>query len=194
MMTRQEPGFSSRSLRRSLSPRALWLLVVSALIALLLVVTQSADVANRVRLAQAGQSLTEALLLRQRTGDLPGGPGAPGIYALARAAGEGAGTAAVRRGEIERGELHALLAVHARELLGGVGSEGVAPEAALLGVPQHRLRIVRPNQHQVEATEALSHRVQLDIASLRHGSGVERRDLVVRDIGGAHEAGGVGDV
>lgn len=102
MTTLQKPSSSTRSDRRSLSPRSLWLLIVSALIAVLLVVTQSANVANRVRLAQAGQSLAGALLLRQRTGDLPGGPGAPAIYALARAAGEGAGTAAVRRGEIER--------------------------------------------------------------------------------------------
>jgi tetratricopeptide (TPR) repeat protein len=80
-----------------------WLLAASASIILLLVLTQSTNVANRVRLAQAGQPLAEALLLRQRTGDLPGGPAVPGIYALARAAGEVTGTAALRRGDVERG-------------------------------------------------------------------------------------------
>jgi tetratricopeptide (TPR) repeat protein len=99
-------------------------LAASALIVVLLVITQSANVADRVRLAQAGQPLAEALLLRQRTGDLPGGPGAPGIYALARAAGEGAGTAAVRRGEIER-ELR-LAAEALADLPGGQRLSGIA--------------------------------------------------------------------
>jgi tetratricopeptide (TPR) repeat protein len=98
--------------------------VVSALLVVLLVVTQSANVANRLRLAQAGQPLAEALLLRQRTGDLPHGPGAPGIYALARAAGEGAGTAAVRRGEIERGLRQAAQALAGRP--GGQRLQGIA--------------------------------------------------------------------
>jgi tetratricopeptide (TPR) repeat protein len=80
-----------------------WLWAASGLLVGLLIITQSAGVANRVRLAQAGQPLSEALLLRQRTGYLPAGPGAPGIYALARSAGEGAGGAAVRRVEIEQG-------------------------------------------------------------------------------------------
>ncbi|HSN74020.1 MAG TPA: tetratricopeptide repeat protein, partial [Anaerolineae bacterium] len=105
MTISQEPSSPTRAARAnrlSLRAGSLWLLAASALIVILLVITQSANVADRVRLARAGQPLAEALLLRQRTGDLPGGPGAPGIYALARAAGEGAGTAAVRRGEIER--------------------------------------------------------------------------------------------
>ena len=101
-----------------------WLLILSAVTLLLVVVAQSANVTNRVRLAQAGQSLAGALLLRQRTGDLPGGPGAPGIYALARAAGEGAGTAAVRRGEIER-DLRAAAEALA-DLPGGQRLRGVA--------------------------------------------------------------------
>ncbi len=92
------PG-NSRSWRSG----SLWLLAASVLLLVLLLITQAANVAGQVRLAQAGQPLAEALLLRQRTGDLPGGPGAPGIYALARAAGEGAGSAAVRRVEIDRG-------------------------------------------------------------------------------------------
>ncbi len=80
-----------------------WLLLLSALALLLLLVTQAGRVAGQARLAQAGQPLAEALLLRARTGDLPGGPGTPGIYALARDAGEGAGPAAVRRVEIDQG-------------------------------------------------------------------------------------------
>jgi tetratricopeptide (TPR) repeat protein len=110
----------SRSVRRS----SLWLLAVSGLLLLLLILTQAAAVAGRVRLAQAGQPLVEALLLRQRTGDLPGGPGAPGIFALGRAAGEGAGSAAVRRVEIDRG-----LRVAAAALAGAPGGqrlEGIA--------------------------------------------------------------------
>jgi tetratricopeptide (TPR) repeat protein len=101
-----------------------WLLAASAALLLLLVITQSANVTSRVRLAQAGQTLAEALLLRQRSGDLPGGPGAPGIYALARAAGEGAGTAAVRRAEIERGLRQAAEALAG--LPGGQRLEGIA--------------------------------------------------------------------
>jgi len=103
---------------------AFWLLILSAVTLLLMVATQSANVANRVRLAQAGQSLAAGLLLRQRTGDLPGGPGAPGIYALARASGEGAGTAAVRRGEIERDLRVAAEAL--ADLPGGQRLRGVA--------------------------------------------------------------------
>lgn len=100
-----------------------WLLILSAVTLLLMLAMQSANVANRVRLAQAGQSLAGVLLLRQRTGDLPGGPGAPGIYALARAAGEGAGSAAVRRGEIERalrGATEALTDVPGGQRLRGI--------------------------------------------------------------------------
>lgn len=102
----------------------LWLLAASALLLLLLAVTQAANVAGRVRLAQAGQPLVGALLLRQRSGDLPGGPGAPGIYALARPAGEGAGAAAVRRVEIDQGLRTA--AASLAGLPGGQRLEGVA--------------------------------------------------------------------
>lgn len=101
-----------------------WLLGASLLLLLLLVMTQAAQVAGRVRLAQAGRPLAGALLLRQRTGDLPGGPGAPGIYALARTAGEGAGTAAVRRVEIDEKLRQA--AAGLAGLAGGQRLEGVA--------------------------------------------------------------------
>jgi superkiller protein 3 len=99
MTTHPQPASPSPAARRGL----LALLAASVLVIVLLALTQAANVAGRVRLAQAGRPLAEALLLRQRTGDLPGGPGTPGIYALAREAGEGAGPAAVRRVEIDRG-------------------------------------------------------------------------------------------
>jgi superkiller protein 3 len=111
---------SSRWWRRG----SLWLLAASLLLLVLLVITQAANVAGQVRLAQAGQPLAEALLLRQRTGDLPGGPGAPGIYALARAAGEGAGAAAVRRVEVDRGLRTAAAALDGAP--GGRRLEGIA--------------------------------------------------------------------
>jgi tetratricopeptide (TPR) repeat protein len=98
--------------------------MISALLVVVLVVTQSANVANRVRLARAGQPLAAALLLREHTGDLPGGPGAPGIYALARAAGEGAGAAAVRRVEIDRGLREAVETLD--DLPGGQRLRGIA--------------------------------------------------------------------
>jgi tetratricopeptide (TPR) repeat protein len=101
-----------------------WLLAASASIILLLLITQSANVVNRVRLAQAGQPLAEALLLRQRTGDLPGGPDTPGIYALARAAGEATGTAGMRRGEMERSLRQAAEAL--ADLPGGQRLRGIA--------------------------------------------------------------------
>ena len=90
------------------SPKAIrsggfWLLILSALALLLLLVSQAAHGVRQVRLAQAGQPLAGALLLRARTGDLPGGPDTPGIYALARDASEGAGSAAMRRAEIDQG-------------------------------------------------------------------------------------------
>lgn len=111
---------SNRSWRRP----SLWLLAASGLLLVLLVITQAANVAGRVRLAQAGQPLAGALLLRQRTGDLPGGPGAPGIYALARPAGEGAGPAAVRRVEIDRDLRSAASALEG--VPGGRRLEGIA--------------------------------------------------------------------
>lgn len=109
---------------RSWRSRSLWLLAASGLLLLLLVITQAANVAGRVRLAQAGQPLAGALLLRQRTGYLPGGMGAPGIYALARAAGEGAGPAAVRRIEIDRDLRRAAAALTG--VPGGQRLEGIA--------------------------------------------------------------------
>jgi tetratricopeptide (TPR) repeat protein len=114
------PGRANSPSRRGIP----WLLAASASIALLLVITQSANVANRVRLAQAGQPLVGALLLRQHSGDLPGGPGAPGIYALARPASEVTGTAAMRRGDVERGLREAAEALAG--LPGGQRLHGIA--------------------------------------------------------------------
>jgi hypothetical protein len=58
-------------------------------------------------------------------------------------------------------------------------------------VPQHRVRVVRADQHQVEAADALRDRPQLDEPGLRHGARVERRDLAHVVVGRAHEPGGV---
>ncbi len=61
----------------------------------------------------------------------------------------------------------------------------------------HRLRVVGADQHQVEAADAVGDRLELDAAGLGHGAGVERGDLVVVLVRGAHEARGVpglGDV
>ena len=49
-----------------------------------------------------------------------------------------------------------LVAVHPRQLLGGVSGEGEAADAALLGVPVHRLGVVGADEHQVEAAQARS--------------------------------------
>ncbi len=109
------PGRANSPSRRDGIP---WLLAASAAIVLLLVLSQSTNVANRVRLAQAGQPLVGALLLRQRDGDLPG------IYALARAASEATGTAAVRRGDVEAGLRQA--ATSLAGLPGGQRLHGIA--------------------------------------------------------------------
>lgn len=89
------------------------------------------------------------------------------------------------------------LAVHPGDLLGEVGGERDTAGAALLGVPDHRLGVVRTDQDEVEAADPLGHMLQLDQPGLAHRAGVERPDLVVVGVGGAHEAGGVqhlGDV
>ena len=85
-------------------------------------------------------------------------------------------------------------AVHPGELLRRVGGERVAAVAALLRVADHRGRVVRADQHQVEAAGPGGDRGQLDVARLGHRAGVERRDLVEVVVGGADEAGGVRDL
>ncbi|MGX1300415.1 hypothetical protein RKD35_001903 [Streptomyces albogriseolus] len=97
-------------------------------------------------------------------------------------------------GEEVRGPLQQypdLLPVHAGDLLGEVGGEGNAPRAALLGVPEHRLRVVGTDGHQVEAAHAVGDGLQLDQPGLAHRARVEGADLVVVGVRGAHEAGGV---
>jgi hypothetical protein len=60
-------------------------------------------------------------------------------------------------------------------------------------VADHRGRIVRADQHEVQAADAGGDRGELDVARLRHRAGVERGDLVEVVVGGAHEPRGVGD-
>ena len=45
--------------------------------------------------------------------------------------------------------------VHPRQLLRGIGHKAVPTATALVGVPQHRLWIVRADDNEVEATDAL---------------------------------------
>ena len=84
-----------------------------------------------------------------------------------------------------------LVAVHPGDLLREVGGERDAARAALLGVAEHRLGVVRADQHQVEAADPVRDRLELDEAGLAHRAGVEGADLVVVGVGGADEARGV---
>jgi hypothetical protein len=64
-------------------------------------------------------------------------------------------------------------------------------------VAQHGVRVVRADEHQVEAADLLRDGRQLDLAGLGHRAGVERRDLAHVVVGGADEprgVGGLGDV
>ena len=84
-----------------------------------------------------------------------------------------------------------LLAVHARQLLRRISRERVTAEPALLCVAQHRLGIVRTDQHDVGLADAVDDRTQLDIAGLGHRARIEGRDLVLLGIRRADEARGV---
>ena len=79
-------------------------------------------------------------------------------------------------------------AVQPGHLLGRVGDEVDPPAAALVGVPQHRHRIVRRNHHQIEAARPLGNRLQLDLARLGHGTGVEGADLGSNGVSRADES------
>ncbi len=57
---------------------------------------------------------------------------------------------------------------------------------------QHGDRIVGADQHQIEATGTLVHRVELDVSRLGHRPGVERRNLAQVVVSGADEPGRVG--
>jgi hypothetical protein len=73
----------------------------------------------------------------------------------------------------------------------GSAAKGVAAEPALLGVAQHRLRVVRADEDDVGLAHPVDDRTQLDLAGLGHRARVERGDLVLLGVGGAHEARGV---
>lgn len=144
------------------------LFVLSLLALAVLLVTQAGNAAQAVRLAQGSKTLRSALLLRQRIGDLPLGPGAPSIYALARATGEGAGAAAVRRVEVDQALRQAaqmLTGVAGGERLAGIalaslGQSAAAQaqlEAAAPGDPFAALALgnVLDEQGQLEAARSL---------------------------------------
>ncbi len=84
-----------------------------------------------------------------------------------------------------------LVAVHPGDLLGEVGGERDVPRTALLGVAEHRLRVVGADGDQVESAHPVGDGLQLDQAGLAHGTGVEGADLVVVGVGGADEPRGV---
>lgn len=84
-----------------------------------------------------------------------------------------------------------LFAVHTGDLLGEVRGERNVPGATLLRVAEHRLRVVRADEDEVEAADAVGDGLQLDEAGLTHRAGVEGADLVVVGVRGAHETGRV---
>lgn len=122
-----------------------WLLLASLLVVILALITQAGSAVDRARLAQAGKPLRAALLLRQRSGDLPLGPGAPGIYALARAADGQAGPGAARRGEVDRmlrQAAEALMAVPGGQRLAGISLGSLDNDSA--PAAQEQLQAVAP--------------------------------------------------
>jgi len=80
-----------------------------------------------------------------------------------------------------------VVTVHPGELLGRVSGEGIPAEAAFVGVTAHSLRIVRPDQHHIRAPDLIDDGFQLDVARFGHGTGIERRDLVLLGVRRAHE-------
>ncbi|MER2599005.1 MAG: tetratricopeptide repeat protein [Caldilineales bacterium] len=120
--------FSLRSFRHNVPLTA----IASLLLLALLAVTAVTPLRAALGRAVAGRPLAAALQLRAASGYLPGGPGTPGLYALARAADEQANPA--RRLEIERSleqSLAALNGVAGAHTLRGValGTLGRYPEA-----------------------------------------------------------------
>ena len=79
-----------------------------------------------------------------------------------------------------------LVARHARALLARVEDERDAERAALLGVLHHRARIVRRDDRQ----PAVADRPERQLPGVGHRAGVERRDLIVVDVGAAEERRG----
>ena len=77
------------------------------------------------------------------------------------------------------------------QLLGGVGGEGQSQLAALVGVSEHRVRIVGADDDQFRLADIGDDVGQLDVSRLGHRAGIEGGDLRHVEIGGADEPGGV---
>ena len=73
----------------------------------------------------------------------------------------------------------------------GSAANGMPRDAALVGVAQHGLGVVGPDDDEVETADPVGDRRELDVAGLGHGPGVEGRDLGHVAVGRADEARGV---
>ena len=87
-----------------------------------------------------------------------------------------------------------LLAGQPGQLLRRVGGEGQTERAAFLGVQEHRVGVVGADDHQIRCAPSRHDIGQLDVTSLRHRTGIERRDLGHVLVCGADESGRVGGV
>src|SRR5262249_58057043 len=76
-----------------------------------------------------------------------------------------------------------LLARHAGALLARIEDERDAERAALLRVLHHRAGIIRRDDGEAAVARA----AERELPRVRHRAGVERGDLVVRDVGAAEE-------
>src|SRR5262249_15817440 len=79
-----------------------------------------------------------------------------------------------------------LIARHARALLAWIEDERDPHRAPLVRVPNHGGGIVRRNDREL----AIGHIAERQLSSIRHGTGVERRDLIVVLVGAAEERRG----
>ena len=73
-------------------------------------------------------------------------------------------------------------------MLRRVRGEPIAARAALVGVPHHRHRIVGADDDEIKPTETFGDWGKFDVAGLAHGTGIERRDLVLVEICCAEKA------
>lgn len=162
----EQPIVSPQAAAAAQRSTAFWLLAASLLVLAFALVTQAGRLAEGAQLAQGSKALRTAVLLRQRAGDLPLAQGAPGIYALGRAAGEDSG--AVRGVEVDQALRRAAAALQGRAggerlagiALGSLGQYAAAAQqlqAAAPGDPFAALALgnVLDEQGQLDAARAL---------------------------------------